>query len=120
MGRVGLKLDKAKEWSSKLVEQLQQKPAIKDATSLLGEIESANLVIPEAETLRKHVQKAKLWLESARRTQSRPTRGVLSRPPIDEMRGLLEEGQQLPISMAECSMIALQVHEADSNQLAIN
>ena len=63
-----------------------------------------------ATTLRIMATAFRTWQERARMTQARTTRGAAARPTLSEMRSLLSEGEDLPLLLQECGIIAMQVH----------
>ena len=117
--RLRAKLETARRWEARLADDLGEqsaRPTLKEATTLLAEVEADLIVLPILEELRTHVGRAKAWLEGMRRTQSRSTRGVATRASLPELRGLLEEAQALPLSLPEVGVVAMQIHEAEEWQ----
>ena len=73
-----------------------------------AEAETTGVSVAEFDTLRSVVTRGKAWQERARMTQARTTRGAAARPTLSEMRSLLMEGEELPLLLQECGIIAMQ------------
>lgn len=109
--KIKVKLAAAKRWEARLAEEVTptSRPGLKEASVLLSEADADKVLMPAIDELRACVGKAKGWLESVRRTQSRSTRGVATRATLPELRELFAVGQALPLSLPEVGTLALQV-----------
>ena len=114
--KISIKLAAAKKWEKRLAEEVLHKegarPAMKEATALISECNDDQILLPALDDLRAAVTKAKGFLESVRRTQSRSTRGVATRATLPELRELYDFGQSLPLTIPEVGSLALQINEA--------
>ena len=101
--KIHAKLLAARRWAERLGEEVSEssRPGIKEASTLLAEADGDKILLPALDQLRSAVSRAKTWLESVRRTQSRSTRGFATRATLPELRELFQVGQGLRISLPE-------------------
>lgn len=91
---------------------LDKRPSLRDAASLLLEVEAALVDVPGLSRLRDAVARARTWQEGPRRVLAKSTRNAASRPSLFEVEEMLRAGLELPIAMPECVHIDAHVREA--------
>jgi hypothetical protein len=101
--KIHAKLLAARRWAERLGDEVFEisRPGIKEAIAIISDADGDKILLPVLDQLRSAVSRAKTWLESVRRTQSRSTRGVATRATLPELRELFQIGQDLPLSLPE-------------------
>ncbi|KAL1528118.1 hypothetical protein AB1Y20_009482 [Prymnesium parvum] len=107
------KMELAAKWALKLEEMLAGRPGIREASAAISDADGAGVALAETAKLKRAVSKCKGWQERARKAQLRATRGTSTRPSLRELRELLAEGMELPLSMPEEAVLAMHVREAE-------